>query len=370
MRANYAPPNFAGIKSSRFVWVDAAKGVAILLVLLSHSDFGNFCSYLSESLPGISYVAKLISYATASYMPLFYVLSGYTFKDAPDVLKKRFMRLMTPYFIWGTFALLVSWGYIFMAEHSFLSFFRPAVGLCYSRFSLYPLGDEPNIRLLPFCSGALWFLTSLFTSYACFMLLYKFQRYKWALIAIYIVAIIAMTPLPVLLPWSVDTAPAGALFIFLGYKMKEKKWFSLSLYKKLFSFVVLICVYKYLVSLNGPINMSVREYGRESFLSPILFLLIGGVGSYLYCVCCQILEKIRLAGMLAYVGRISLTLLCSHLFVFYVGRKLTFYAYQHFTKSDFQCPYTFVVEVASAIIFAVFLERLSQWRRALVHRNV
>lgn len=358
------PPNLVGIKPSRYVWVDAAKGVAILLVLLSHSDFWNLCRTASAYFPGIEYGAKLISYATASYMPLFYVLSGYTFRDTPDVLKNRFRRLITPYVIWGIFALLLSWVHIGMVEHSFLSFCRPAAGICYSRFALYPLGSEPNIMLFPPGASPLWFLTSLFTSYVLFILLYKYKRFLWFLIAIYVVATVAMSQLPVLLPWSLDTAPAGALFLYAGYTVKSKNIFSLSSYQSLFIFIGLSCTYVYLVHLNGAINMSVRQYGRIPFLSPILFLLIGGVGSYLYCLCCQTLEKVQAGRILAYIGKISLVLLCSHAFVFAFVRKLTAYIYLKVLHTNQPCLYLCVVEIISAVMCAIFLTRIVKWWKA------
>lgn len=48
--------------NNRIDWIDSAKGICILLVLLSH-----WC--------GIPLIGRLVG---AFYMPLFYIVSGYT----------------------------------------------------------------------------------------------------------------------------------------------------------------------------------------------------------------------------------------------------------------------------------------------------
>ena len=122
--------------------------------MLSHSSFWEFCNLYSTHITGIALIKKLCKLATVSYMPLFYVLSGFTFKYKPGILNQRFNRLLTPYIIWGLICLLLTWCSVCMREYTTLSF------------------------------------------------------------------------LPILLPWSLDTAPAGALFIYVGYQLKEQKFFS------------------------------------------------------------------------------------------------------------------------------------------------
>ncbi len=183
-----------------------------------------------------------------------------------------------------------------MREYTTLSFIRPACGLIYSRCSLFPLGNVDNIFLFPSGASPLWFLTSLFTSYVCFLAIHRYQGFRLLIIASYIVLTIALSFLPILLPWSLDTAPAGALFIYVGYQLKEQKFFSNRLWKLLFISVIILPVYYYLISVNGGVNMSVRDYGKIPVLSPLVFLILGLLGSIVYCIFCIILERSKLVA--------------------------------------------------------------------------
>ena len=73
------------LSCKRVLWIDAAKGLAILLVLLVHSRYRDYTninpdSWLSESLK------LIVELGTPSFMALFYFLSGYTFRMKESVL--------------------------------------------------------------------------------------------------------------------------------------------------------------------------------------------------------------------------------------------------------------------------------------------
>lgn len=357
------PIDTIAYNTSRCLWIDAAKGIAIFLVMLSHSSFWGFCNLYSPHITGVALIKKLCTVAIVSYMPLFYVLSGFTFKYRPGILNQRFNRLLTPYIIWGLICLLLTWYSVCKSEYTILSFIRPACGLIYSRFSLFPLGNVDNIFLFPSEASPLWFLTSLFTSYICYIAIHRHHNFRLLIIATYIVLTIALSFLPILLPWSLDTAPAGALFIYVGYLLKEKKFFSNRLWKLLFISVIIIPVYYYLITVNGGVNMAVRAYGKIPFLSPLIFLILGILGSIIYCIFCIILERCKLVTIFAHLGRISLTILCSHMLVYGLSaialRKLSFSFYMevHSLKIDF------LLNISASIIFAIILEKFLQWRK-------
>ena len=72
----------------RIVYIDIAKGIGILLVVLAHNELTSYAPFLHQ-------------FIYAFHMPLFFFLSGMFFKpeiDFVELLKKRFNSLLLPYF--------------------------------------------------------------------------------------------------------------------------------------------------------------------------------------------------------------------------------------------------------------------------------
>lgn len=76
----------------RIVWLDALKGIGILLVIFSHTELKIAdCQFI-----------------TAGYIQLFFIAAGFTIR--PNIktsllLKKKSSRLLVPYFVYGIFIL-------------------------------------------------------------------------------------------------------------------------------------------------------------------------------------------------------------------------------------------------------------------------
>ena len=75
-------------KSNRILWIDAAKGIGLLCVILGHL--------------GVPYLSTLVY---TFHMPLFFFLSGIVFsgsKYSPaEFLKRKLKSLVLPYFTLG-----------------------------------------------------------------------------------------------------------------------------------------------------------------------------------------------------------------------------------------------------------------------------
>lgn len=110
----------------RIEWIDAAKGIGILLIMLSHCY--NFDGLL---------------YFTSGYIPLFFILSGITFNpySSSVSLRKRLKRLLYPNFVYAfiiTFLfsiphLVFNWGWamlmcLHLAVYKFFDYFILMVG--------------------------------------------------------------------------------------------------------------------------------------------------------------------------------------------------------------------------------------------------
>ena len=80
--------------NKRIDWIDISKGIGVILLVIGH-------------MPSIPYVIQ--NWIYSFHMPLFFFLSGYTFKikdSVKDNLKKMFRRLIIPYLIYNVIFLL------------------------------------------------------------------------------------------------------------------------------------------------------------------------------------------------------------------------------------------------------------------------
>ena len=70
----------------RLRWIDIAKGIGIVSIILGHQG------------------VPLLGFVYMYHLPVFFLLSGYTLKAGPvdaAFLRGKFNRLMTPYFLTG-----------------------------------------------------------------------------------------------------------------------------------------------------------------------------------------------------------------------------------------------------------------------------
>lgn len=349
----------------RCEWIDAAKGIAILLVLIGHSEFW---AYYKSVPPNVllSTFGSILGLCGASYMPLFYFLSGYTYKPHDRELQYRFKRLIPPYARWGFLYLIIFWFGVFSDNGSLLSWLMPLFGLAYSRYSLYPADSIQNTSgILPSGAEPLWFLTSLFTSYILFLLLLKTDKRRHITVILYAAMGYLLSFCPILLPWSLDTAFAGALFIYTGHIVKKKGITTLAYPGLLDIFLFSLSLYLFAYTINGGVNFSIREYGRHDHLSPFLFLLIGILGSLLYCFVCMALEKTKMTKPLAYIGRISLTLLCSHMLCY----QMTLHIFGTDSEHPLNIQYIVLLQISTAILLSVIIHELHKLYRSFSSRR-
>lgn len=272
----------------RLEWLDAVKGICIILIMLSH-----YCN--------IPYIGH---YLFAGYVPVFFISSGFTFKTQFNkrTITKRIKRLLIPYFFYGTFFWLI----LFLLEKQSII---NIIGLFYSRYCLFPIETNDNIILLGL-NSPLWFLTSLFCATLLTYLFFtiKNKKIKLLLIFTYIITSFFMTQLPILLPWSIDTSFIASLFIILGYYINRSHMFRL-FKNKFFSIIVLILLYIILVNYNPNINLSVRQYGD---IGIITFGIIGIIEFIIFSLVFQLFEKTQITKILSKIGKSSLRILCIH----------------------------------------------------------
>lgn len=286
----------------RVEYIDIARGIGILLVVLGHNDFG----YVSP------FGYKVIY---SFHMPLFFFLSGY-FLNASipfvEFFKKRFNSLLKPYLFT-----------IFLIYFTSVSFEKMSFQTAAQRIikSLYGAGYYIDWVQL-------WFLPHLFAvSLYAFLFLAIFGR--WNNRYIRWVALVATLGLSSLflqdfypfslsvfgkqyelygLPFSLDLVLLSGFFFILGSEIKQatsEKTFE-NIFLLIGSATAMILMNLFL---SPVIDFNTRLY--ESYLINTIEAIIGIL--FVLALSRQIeLRTNRLAALFKYFGRVSLFILLFH----------------------------------------------------------
>lgn len=276
----------------RKAYIDAAKGIGILLVMFSHLVSGS-----------------ALWFAMPFYVGLFFVLAGYTYTQrgtTGEFVAGKARRLLVPYLSFNVLCLALY--YVLRPLEA-----NDTLGVLYSRYCLYPIPHIDNPIFLSCGNATTWFLTALFAALLLYRLLMSVS-YRWqvTLTILYLAATFGSSLLPLLLPWSIDCAPLFALLIFAGYWLKENKRVLLhrvqerQAWEKWVYGTLLVLLYLLLAWANGYVNLSVRIFGRSLFL----FFITCVAGSMLTLYLSRKIESTLVGRGLALIGKHSLTLFC------------------------------------------------------------
>lgn len=264
--------------AKRLKYLDAAKALCLMLVVVAHTE-----------------AARHISYTVFFRLPLFWFAAGFTCREVGS-LSRKFKKLIIPYLLLTAVCL----AFVFYTEG--FSWER-IWGALYGRNLLLPLGAEGNKQLLPWESAVLWFLPSLFIAYCVLklILLAKTTRMQGALCLIsLVIATVADKTLPVLLPWSIDTAFFIAPIMWCGREAGRR---GLPEQLPRWGIAALVLVYAASVYFGGDPNWSLREYGQSMWLS------FGGAvaGALLFLWLMQKIENTRVTDFLCAYNKQALT---------------------------------------------------------------
>lgn len=231
---NYPSAN----KRPRLRFVDGAKGFALIAVMLGHTAGGCLVSYIDNFL-----------------LPLFWVAAGFT--SRPDFsLRRKFRSLIVPYLLMSAVCLL------FTAIQAPSSIgWRSLLGVIYSRFSILPFDDSgSHLVLMNLNNSVLWFLTSLFTAYCLFRVILSCGGVRSQALAS--VACVSCgffyQFVPILLPWSIDTAFFIAPLMWCGSMLRRCRVFERYGWRVL---LLSLPLYALCNAYAGPTNYSVRLMG-------------------------------------------------------------------------------------------------------------
>lgn len=287
----------------RETFLDVAKGIGILLVVLIHS----------ATIQG-----TVVYVINEFYMPMFFLISGYLFGSkgtylSVNIVKKNIMKFITYYFYGcGILFLLCCFYSVIFNRNAFPG--KSAIySMLYGRFY-----DAANVNIVDvFWSGHFWFISAMVSSYILFYLLIYVSE-KSLLVEIltsmiYVVYAYALRVTPILLPWCIDVAPVIAVIIYVGYKLGKYKFLSQQINWILIVTEVVagfICWYWF-----DSYDLHMRNYGSDgSLFGVIKVTLVGVSGSILMIRIARGIDKIPGVGrLLSFLGQRSLFIFMWHI---------------------------------------------------------
>ena len=301
-------------KRNRIEWLDTAKGIGIILIVLGHC------------LPLESFPCQIIF---TFHVPLFFLLSGYVFKSKYSfnaVLKKKFHAVLIPFFQAFVLGLIVSLAVpVWRAELSVSKVLQDLF-----------LGNPENVH-----NSSIWFLLCLFWTYVCFCLIQKTTLPVQLLLlsGIYVLDCLFIRFFPgKRLPFCLDCVPLALVFFSAGFYLKENDIFGFQK-KKLLKSILLFVASSVLVFIIYRFNGSMNLHGL-TIGNPVLYILAGVSGSLAVVAFSMIVSLyFRVTkAVLLWFGRHSLIIMCTQsilIRLYIVGcerffsEKLTLYSFNY-----------------------------------------
>lgn len=341
------------INNKRIDFLDFAKGIAMFLVVLGHTEGG---------MPN----KPMIYFIHGFFMPLFYVVFGYLMAEKRELdlpfinyFKKRFTGLIIPC-LYMYFILYVIY-YIIYRPHGIKESFYPIYALC-----------QRNI----IWNAPLWFLFVLFTGSLVFYIEMSISRTnKFVHIFFFIINLL----LTVLMsrnnlfcpPNGIGGAFIASVYIQLGYYLHKYKFLKNNIFletkwKKYSLFLICSFVYSFLAIKNANVNYSINRYGDYGI---IVALITGVLGSILFLMICYKFEKAIIADFFIIVGRNTLIIIGFH--------EVVKVAIMYILNSKITIEYNFLFAVILTLINlmictfgSILLKRIyKKWRKNEKQKN-
>lgn len=183
---------------NRIVYLDIAKGIGILCVIIGHT-FSGFPWYFVNSF----------------HMPLFFMISGFFFHSGEEtkIIKKGILRLLKPYFF-TCFLFIIYYGITdaVSGEKNMLDWIWGAI---------YGSGFD---YLEPFYIkgvGGIWFLLALFSALIMLNAVLNLPKDIQPIIVLALAYAGYMTYAYFVFPWCLQNAMEALLFCYVGYRLKN-----------------------------------------------------------------------------------------------------------------------------------------------------
>lgn len=275
---------------NRLEWLDIAKGIGILLVVLSH------CLNIGE---------EAFQLIFTFHMPMFFALSGYVFNENEPfniLVKKKAKTLLLPFALFFLLGLIVT---LVIPEWK--------VGFTLSGLKQDLWLANPN----SVHNSSIWYLVCLFFVVLLFHVISKLPAWLQflCLLICYAVGIqYSKAPFAFMgygrLPLNLDVLPVAVVFFALGYYAKVCNTIQIltaSIWREIIAGVASGIGVYYIWKQNGYVNLHGLSFGSAE-----LYLLGGCLGTLAIVGISSLISRVRgsvVKHVLIWYGRHSLTIL-------------------------------------------------------------
>ena len=268
---------------NRIEFIDLAKGVCILLVVIVHCG-------LPLTIPGCLNLR----------IPLYFILSGIFFKTYNglcDFILKKTNKLLVPFL----FFYLIAYIAYYIVN-------MVAPGLIKSDAS--DIFDVFTQR--QYFNGPIWFLICLFWSNIYFYLIQKFVKSD-ILKAICILMICTIGAIMgqkgVFLPCMIDVAMIALPFFYIGYLLKQTKLLSPNRFDR-YNLLFVLTLWATSFLMESYLNIGNISFHYNRYHGYLILDIISAISSIMAVL--FLCKSIRKVPFVSYCGRYSIILLCTH----------------------------------------------------------
>ncbi|MBO1510303.1 acyltransferase family protein [Metabacillus bambusae] len=271
---------------NRVNWLDIAKGIGIVLVVLGHS------------------VPQIAPYIYWFHMPLFFFISGYFHKQEENFVSKKVVSLLIPYIVY----------LILLTSIRFWHYGAPTDKRIQIDMERFIFGGQ---QLGGFYT-VFWYITCLLFTGVIFYVMLSYIKKEltllFTILGLYVISYyFSVNFMAIETPWSFGVVPYALTFYYFGYKSKKFLYKDNQFYLLLISvvpttiflFLDIFGNWSYKMNMKGQIFST---FGLDIIIPLSFIILTISVSKYL-----SNLKLIQ--GIFSYLGSASLSIMYMHSFI-------------------------------------------------------
>lgn len=277
--------NQTQVNKGRIKWVDAAKGMAILLVVYGHALEGTHSNVQFNNL-AYGYQHSLIY---SFHMPLFFLLSGYFInswlhRPTGIAIKQKVISLLVPYVVWS-----ILQGVLMVAIHS-----KSTINRGWKTLLWIPI--EPLDQF--------WFIYAMFFG---FMVIYFLWRWTHQVVPAILISLVVILLTSNNQIWQFQNIAIATFYLGVGYYFKNhiKQVFLANQW--LFWGILILFITLFSIAFF---------YMPGLLVNPLFEIILALLGSFVIMEIAQVIQP----GWLVFLGQTSLEIYVAH-WIFLAGSR-------------------------------------------------